>query len=323
MTAARWGDWPTVALENEVVRVVAVPSLGARVVSLVDRRTGREWLVQGELPEGSQVAAWASEDAVFGGADAFGWDECLPTVAPCSDPVDPMAPPLRDHGDQWGRATASHAAENELVASWRSPRWPYTLRRTIRLDGPIVTAGYDLAVGGDRPLPFLWSMHALLALEPGAALVVEPAGAARLTHALGLDVVARSEAFAWPLLPTAAGGTTALDVVRGIEAGQAAKVYLDAALGGRVAARGVDGAELRFDWDREIAPTLGIWVDYGGWPPGEARHQVALEPTTSPDDDLGSAVAAGRARVVEPGRPLAWTVRLELVAGGLSPVRGP
>jgi len=72
-------------------------------------------------------------------------------------------------------------------------------------------------------------------------------------------------------------------------------------------------------WDRAFAPTLGIWLDYGGWPPGEPRHQVAIEPTTSADDDLASAIAAGRARILEPGTPQRWKVRLELATASRDP----
>jgi hypothetical protein len=298
-----------VELENAFVHLVAVPKAGARVVSLVDRRTGREWLVQGELPGNEAAArAWAAEDAVFGGAEAFGWDECLPTVAPCADPLDPAASPLRDHGDQWGRPADVEVVDGGLRATWAHPRWPYVLRRTISLDGPAVIAEYELEVRGDRPLPFLWSMHALIALDPGATLLVEPAGTARLTHHAGLGIAAGTASLNWP--------GPSLDVIRGIETGQAAKLYLDAAPLTTVAARTLDGAELRFTWDRALAPTLGIWFSYGGWPADGARcQQVALEPTTSPDDDLASAIAAGRPMVVAPGAPRRWTVRMELVAG--------
>ena len=130
-------------------------------------------------------------------------------------------------------------------------------------------------------------MHALLALEPGSRIVLEPGGESH--------------------------------VVLGVEAGYAAKLYLDARPLTRVAARTTDGSELRFEWDRAFAPTLGIWLDYGGWPPGESRHQVAIEPTTSADDDLASAIAAGRARILEPGTPLRWTVRLELTTPSRDP----
>ena len=96
-------------------------------------------------------------------------------------------------------------------------------------------------------------------------------------------------------------------------------MYLDARSLTRVAARATDGSELRFAWDLAFAPTLGIWLDYGGWPPGEPRHQVAIEPTTSADDDLASAIAAGRARILEPGTPLRWKVRLELATASRDP----
>jgi hypothetical protein len=298
-----------VVLENAFVRLVAVPEVGARVVSLVDRRSGREWLVQGALPADEAAArAWAAEDAVFGGAEAFGWDECLPTVAPCADPLDPAAPPLRDHGDQWGRPAELEVVDGGLRAAWAHSRWPYVLRRTISLEGPALVVDYELEVHGRRPLPILWSMHALIALEPGSTIVIEPAGRARLTHHAGLAIAPGTGSLDWP--------GPALDVVRGIEAGQAAKLYLDAAPLATVAARTPDGAELRFTWDRSLATTLGIWLSYGGWPAdGKRRHQVALEPTTSPDDGLASAIATGRAMVVAPGAPRRWTVRMELVAG--------
>lgn len=299
-----------VVLENAFVRLVAVPEAGARVVSLVDRRTGREWLVQGALPADDAAAqAWAVEDAVFGGAEAFGWDECLPTVAPCADPLDPAAPPLRDHGDQWGRPAKAEVVDGSLRATWAASRWPYVLRRTIALDGPVVIADYKLEVRGDRPLPILWSMHALVALEPESHIVIEPPSRVRLTHHAGLAIAPGTTTLDWP--------GPSLDVVRRIDAGQAAKLYLDAGTLGTVAARTSDGAELRFAWDRAVAPTLGVWFSYGGWPTdGEPRHQVALEPTTSPDDDLASAIAAGRATFVAPGRTVRWTVRIALIAGG-------
>jgi hypothetical protein len=316
MRRSTWANHDSFILENRDVRMVLWPSLGARVVSLVDRHSGREWLVQGAPPgPGSAAAAgWAAESAIFGGDQAFGWDECLPTVSPCQDPLDPAAPPLRDHGDQWGRATIVEPVDGAVTATWTGSRWPYTFRRTLRLDGAAVVVDYEFAVTGERALPVLWSMHPLLALEPGASLVLEPDGRARVTHHVGFGPADRRDEFTWPNILTD-DPSVRIDVVRPIEAGQAAKLYLDAASLDTVAARGKDGAELRFTWDRAFAPTLGIWIDYGGWPPGEARHQVALEPTTSADDDLARAIAAGRAPMIEPGHKVRWAVRLELVAG--------
>jgi hypothetical protein len=268
-----------VVLENEAVRLVCEPALGARITSLVDRRSGREWLVTGALP--ATPGAWAGESAVFSGAEAFGWDECLPTIAPCPDPRDPDGAVLRDHGDQWGRPAEVEATGERLVVRWTTSRWPLRFQRTIRLDGPSVVCDYEAEALGRQPLPILWSMHALLALEPGSHVVALPG----------------SEPW----------------VVGGPETGTAEKLYVDARPLMRVGARTTDGAELRFDWDRAFAPALGLWLDYGGWPTGQPRHQVAIEPTTSPHDDLASALEAGTARILEPAVPPRWTVRLELL----------
>ena len=199
------------------------------------------------------------------------------------------------------------------MATWTRSRWPLRFRRAITLEGAAVACEYELETGGDQALPILWSMHALLALEPGSRIVVEPGGEARVTHHEGFPFAPGLETWRGP------AARQPLIVVRGVGARYAAKLYLDARSLTRVAARATDGSELRFAWDLAFAPTLGIWLDYGGWPPGESRHQVAIEPTTSADDDLASAIAAGRARILEPGTPLRWKVRLELATASRDP----
>ena len=79
-----------------------------------------------------------------------------------------------------------------------------------------------------------------------------------------------------------------------------------------------DGSRLELTWYAPIAPNLGIWLDDGGWPPPpEApRAQHALEPTTSPDDDLASAMAAGRALVLAPAERVAWSATFRVRAPG-------
>ena len=82
-----WGEWPSVVLATEAVALEVVSEVGARVVSLRDKRRDREWLVQGKKPRELEQLDWAEEQAVFAGRESFGWDECLPTTAPCADPV--------------------------------------------------------------------------------------------------------------------------------------------------------------------------------------------------------------------------------------------
>ena len=71
-----------------------------------------------------------------------------------------------------------------------------------------------------------------------------------------------------------------------------------------------DGASLEVTWDQASAPALGVWLAYGGWPPGAAPvRQVALEPTTSPDDHLADAIDHRRAWTLAPDETRRWWVR--------------
>ena len=327
-TGTRHGTLETLVLDNDRVRVVVVPALGARVISLVDRFTNRDWLVQGEPPDAVTLAAWEHEEAVFDGAAAYGWDECLPTVAPCPDPLDAAAAPLRDHGELWGRPCDVREEAGALVALWRGTRRSYRFTRRLRLDGAAVVAEYELHNDGADELPVLWSMHPLLALAQGSVFEVEGLASVRVADAVGVPL-ARGHA-AWPEAPALDGGMLALDTVGAPDSGVALRMFGGWELYGSwdsVSGEGLpgvaavvqpDGSILDVAWYAPICPNLGIWRSDGGWPPAPAapRVQHALEPTTSPDDELSTAIANGRALVVAPAERVAWSVTLRVRAPG-------
>jgi len=185
----------TVELENGVVLLVAVPGFGGRIISLIDKRSDREWLAQGNPP-----AEQATECSVFGGDVAAGWDECLPTVAIAVDPVDPCRQ-LRDHGDVWGRPTEVELDGDCLALASAVDHWRYQFGRTIRLDDASLRVDYWIENRSTRDLPFLWVMHALLDLEPGASLHVRQVERVSLSYSAGSDLIAPAE-LAWPLAQT-------------------------------------------------------------------------------------------------------------------------
>lgn len=283
---------------------------GARVVSLQDRRTGREWLTQDEHPEeAADPAALASEEAAFGGAEAFGWDECLPTVGRCVDPVDPDAPALRDHGDFWGREAAVSIDQAVVVTEWPAGRWGLGFMRRLRLDSSAVIAEYALFNPGPRPIPVLWSAHPLLRLDPGTRIHLPRIDRVRVQGTQGVSLEGRQ--VSWPRARASDGSRLDLDVVGEAGAGTSLKLFAGG-LEGRAGALAPDGSWIGVAWDSTFAPFLGLWLDYGAWPADAPLHQVALEPTTSAHDALSDAMRAGQAPAVAPGRTLRWWMRLEL-----------
>ncbi len=304
-----WGEWPSVSLATPSASVEVVAEVGARVVSLRDLRRDREWLLQKAPPSEAEGFAWSAESAAFGGRESFGWDECLPTVSVCADPLDAAAA-LRDHGDQWGRGTyhVVDEAAGSVTHTWSVAQWPYRLSRRLSFaDDRTLLAEYELVSLAERPLPVLWSQHPVFRLEPGCRLEMPGVTEVVRTSQSGIDLPARAP---WPEAAPAGGVPIDLSVVHS-GLGWAAKLYAQARE--PVSAVAPDGARLTIDWERAVAPVLGIWLAYGGWPSGGPPvEQVALEPTTSAHDDLASAMADGQHRVLEPHARLSWWIRLRL-----------
>ena len=273
-----WGSWPTVRLATARLELEVVSEIGARIISLRDRQRGREWLLGGTPPSEREAMGWGAESAEFSGPRSFGWDECLPTVAPCPDPRDDAAPILRDHGDQWGRGTIMRLDEGRgaMTHTWSAPRWPYRLSRQLSCpDDRTVLAEYTLRSLADDVLPFQWSAHPVLGLEPGCRL--ELPGVERVTRTWqhGIELPAEAD---WPRAAAGAADEVDLSVVRSGDG------WAPTSTAGRRAGLGDDTG--RGEPDPRLGPChgpgpaglAGLRCVAAGRPPVE---QVALEPTTS------------------------------------------
>ena len=198
-----------------------------------------------------------------GGGEAFGWDECPPTVAPCVIPATRTGPrcgPRR----VWGRPIEIPDDPDRFVRPGPDPRWPLRMTRTITLEGATVVARYAAWTDAD---------------EPPRAVVDARAARARTRH----DARRRTSlAGRWPVPLEGAGGRRWTRSSRSTPACRPSCTCRRRGPPGRGARR--RRRRGRFDWDRAFAPVLGIWLDYGGWPAGAGRHQVDMEPTTCHDD---------------------------------------
>lgn len=285
------------AIANDVIAVRVAPQFGMRVTSLVDKRTGRNWLVPGAL-EGS-----SGDDASFLAAAARGWDECFPTVAPCHNAH--WGRDLRDHGDIWGRPTAGVATDDEINCTYTGET--FLFRRGLKLQGNNVLLEYAVTNTGSAALPYMWSQHCLLATGPKDRLFIEGVASMNVTVSGGIAGQTPKQ-FIWPKLNEALPD---LRVILDIDAGMMLKSY--AAAEGHVHA-GVTGDKggISFLFEGTEMPFLGLWLDYGYWPEDAPVHQIALEPTTAGADDLATAEQQGQARLLAPGTTHKWAMTIRL-----------
>lgn len=268
-------------LRNACLEVAIVPELGAKVISLRNLATGREWMW---LPPGGLRLFRNGLGDDFGTSTMIGWDECLPTIAPCSF----KGRELPDHGEVWAtpwQVDAEALQQGALKTSVRLPVSPFLFERTLRLKESALEIDYRLTNLGDQPEEFLWALHALLPVFERSEIVLTPEAAGYLADQ--------------PWLKT-------LDFQGAKPA--CAKVFAGPLTEGRTAVRdAATGETIRYEWDTAVNNTLGVWVTRGGW---NGYHHMALEPTNGAPDPLAEAAAGQRCGKVAANSSVSWQVTL-------------
>ncbi len=153
----------------------------------------------------------------------------------------------------------------------------------MRLAGTALELDYALENRSERELPFVWCLHALLAIEPGMRLEL-PGG---------------------------------VEIVPGPETRTAQKRFVGPLPRGDVGIATADGREaLRFRFDPRELPFVGLWTNYGGWSgAGTAPYfNLAIEPSIGDADSLADARARGTAGRLAPRGRRSWRVALEVTS---------
>lgn len=281
--------------------VSVLPDYGARVVSLVDKASGRDWIFGGgQSPN-------VGEDTVYGGDEAVGWDECFPTVAPFDAADTVWKRRLRDHGDLWGRPwSVESRTDTSLSAAFQSPQFRFG--RTLEVAGRTMRASYTLENRTSEDMPFLWALHALLAVTPRDRIVLPDVAEVEGNYLSLAGTPLKRASVPWPDAAGALGFP--LDEVQPASRRFAGKFYA-AGMASRRVSVGHGDEWLTIKWDEAI-DDLGIWLNYGAWPSAPGTHHIALEPTTGSADHLGQALVSGNPTIVAPGATAAWTITLIL-----------
>ena len=250
-------------LNNADIEIAVVPELGAKIISLKNLRSGRDWLWH--PPDGLKLFRNRAGDD-FSKSPLAGVDECLPTIAPCHW----RGRELPDHGEIWNAAWGvdASALENGILKTRVKLKIsPFELERTIELLENEIQIGYQLNNHSASEENFLWALHPLLRLQAGDELELPASTRALFNGADWVDAIASAvpekncaKAFAMP-------------VSEGLAAIHNSKT----------------GDRLEFEWNPAENNALGLWLTRGGW---HGHHHFALEPMNADSDSL--AVAAER-----------------------------
>jgi hypothetical protein len=283
---------PPVILESSCIRLALRPELGGRITSLVDLRSGREWLWRNPY---LTPRPGRGDESYTQHLDGGGWDEILPSVSPCRLADGSNIP---DHGDVVRHpAKVVNAGTDHCVLTTGLRSLPLRFTRELRVDGALLTVHYTLESLADRELPCLWSAHPLFALDPGME-------------------ISRIEAVDF-LTAASIGNTARFDgVIPDFRAPDfepfACKLFSPPGALAGVGLHHPDGSSIELDWDAAEIPHLALWLNLGAWsgcgsPP---YFNLGIEPTTSPHDSLADAIDAGDAMILQAGEIRNWCLRI-------------
>lgn len=284
-------------LRSDELEVVTIPDVGAKVYSLRNQRTGREWMWS---PPDTRTLYPQPTGTAFDQSSLIGADECLPTIAQTTW----RGRELPDHGEVWNLVWDLDRlawAQGRIVTRLELPVSPFWFERALTLEGNQITFDYALRNLDFGPQEFMWAFHPLMRIEEGDQIRLSPnCHQVRTDSAINVPLGRRGDLWSWPEPQPG----IALDRMQLGENG-AAKVFTEP--GDAVWASIYNEqtqAELRFDFDARRVDTLGIWITRGGW---NGYQHVALEPGIGAPDPLDAAVKDWRRfGLVMPNETHSW-----------------
>jgi galactose mutarotase-like enzyme len=295
---------PAVVCENRRLRVVLLPGLGGKIISLVDKMVDTELLWRNpRVPLRPSTIGSGYDDQFLGG-----WDELFPN----DEPEVLGGEPMPDHGElwtsPWSAATGTGADECWVELTVQPPISATRVTKRLTLaTGAEIRFDYRVTNAGRRDLPYLWKSHVAVALQADSR--VDMAADTVLVHEFG-------EPRGRPAQPTITWPTLSADGVdhdlrrppdtreRGVsEFLLATRMHAGTCSVSHPAA----GTGLSLHWDLADLPSCWLFASYGGgW---RGLDVLVLEPCSGFPLSVAEGVAAGTHRVLPAGATVSWSLR--------------
>lgn len=293
-----------VILENAETRIVVLPGLGGKVISIVDKRVDGELLWRNDRIPVRPAAFGSGYDDQFLG----GWDELYPN----DEPEELAGEPVPDHGELWAVpwhwSTGSDPGQVWLELTVRGAvTGTEVTKRLVLGAGPDLIVDYRIANTSRIDQPFLWKSHVAVELRPDT--VIDLAAGDVLMHEFGNPRVRPDGgSFTWPwvsghdlrtLPDTTHRGVSEFLIATTLERGECGVRHPSA------------GTGLRLSWDRADLPSCWLFASYvGGW---RGLDVLVLEPCTGYPLSVNDGVAAGTHQVLPAGATKSWQLTAHLI----------
>jgi hypothetical protein len=285
---------PVVRLESAYLRADIAPTIGGRVISLVHKQSGHEFLWRNQNLRLSQLAPGSEYDPNFYG----GIDELLPNDIP--ETINGI--PCPDHGELWTTPLkwSLTDAKLRLAGTLLLFGLRYEREMSLRPDEPILDLNYRITNLTSQTRQFLWKLHAALAISEGDVVecparqgqVVDPAWSRFRTVT----------PFVWPEIEEQKAnvmpekdGTVDFFYLFDLEAGEMGLRSLGQNL------------EFTYRFDKAVFPYSWLFASYGGF---NGHYTAVLEPCTCMPLSVNQAAPLNRCSNLAPNQVLETSVSI-------------
>jgi hypothetical protein len=287
-------------LANHWLRIEVIPELGAKIVSMQNLATGREWMWRPH-PDAKLFRNQPADR--FDASTLIGADECVPTIAPCCF----RGRDLPDHGEVWSvpwTVDAATISAQRIDTTIRLALSPLELRRSVSLKENEILFDYVLTNLSSEPETFLWAFHPLMPLETGDSVELPPHIKSVRVGAVKGIAGPPGEHWDWPA-PVPGVRLDRIDF--GSNAPAYAKLFAEFPPDTEGFAGIRRGREqLQFHFDTAQIPAVGLWFSRGAW---NGHTHMAIEPANAPTDSLCEVAATSRS-VADSFGQVSWQFRI-------------
>jgi hypothetical protein len=285
---------PLVRLESAQLQVDVAPGVGGRVISIIDKKSGYDFLWRNNSLPLELKSGGSEYDPNFYG----GIDELLPNDLP--EQVNGVDCP--DHGELWTMSLMPQVSADSLTLRGELPRFGLVYERVMRLrpDSPWLDFKYRISNTTKQTRQFLWKLHAAVAVREGD-LIECPARRAQIVDPAWSQYKTTSP-FDWPKLEgrstnvvPAKNGTMDFFYLFDLTAGEMFWLRPDA------------GLKFGYRFDPGIFPYAWLFASWGGF---LGHYTVILEPCTTMPMSVNEAATKNQCAQLEPGQVLETNVGL-------------
>jgi len=296
-----------IKLENEVIRVVILPSMGGKVASMYRKDKNFELMFQNK----KDIYIKPKMYDAFSSYDVSGFDDAFPSIDTSIENIGGKEVLYPDHGEIWSANFTYKIKGEKVQLMYESSIFQYSYRKTFSISGDFLIVEYQIFNSGREEFPSIWAMHCLIVCEEDMELNF-PSGTKEIINVFNqkfLGEVGRIHTY--PKTRSCEGEVYELNKILPAASNNMEKYYVkgtvtNGSCGVYYPSKDVN---YRIYYDEKKLPYLGFWITEGGF---RGDYNCALEPTNGYYDSIDIARKKHGLYYIKSKETFNFTLRMEL-----------